>query len=443
MGNPFIEFGILILLLILNGVFSASELALMSSKKARLEAAAENGNGAARTAFRMAERPGAFLATVQIGITLIGTISAVFAGGSLTRYLEPVLRPLLDTYAPAGASVAVVLLVTFLSLVIGELVPKNIALRNPEALSTRVAPLMAFLSSVARPIVWLLDTTTKAVLLLFGMRGEPREHVTEEDVRALVEQATESGSLEAEESERIERVLRFTDRRVRDLMTPRPDVHVIDLEDSLSEIVEHALQFGHDHYPARTGAQDVVGVLGVVDLLRAVHDGRHPREFVQSAVFIPETAWAEDALATLQRNARSRLAIVVDEYGDFTGLITIGDLLSELAGDDGDTEGEQDITRRDDGSYLVDARIAMHDLRDDLPLPPLEDEDFSTLAGYVLSLVGAIPSIGEIAEVDGWQIEVLDLDGSRIDRVLVKPPKGFMRVTSDTETPQYPPIKGD
>ncbi|WP_027483598.1 hemolysin family protein [Deinococcus pimensis] len=441
MGNPFVELGILILLLILNGVFSGSELALMSARKARLDVAAENGSKAAATASRLAERPGAFLATVQIGITLIATISAVFAGGSLTRRLEPLLTPVFGGYAPAAASVAVVLLVTYLSLIIGELVPKNLALRNPEGLSTRVAPLMSVLSTAAQPVVWLLDTSTRLVLLLFGIRGEPQEHVTEEDVRALVGQAAESGSLETEESQRIERVLRFTDRRVRAVMTPRPDVHVIDLALGLSEIVQHALTSGHDHYPVKRDGEDIVGVLSVLDLLRALHDGQHPRDFVQPALFVPESAWAEDVLTTLQRHQRSRLAIVIDEYGDFTGLITVGDLLSELAGE-ADAPGETtDITRREDGTYLVDARVGMHDLRDELPLPLLEEEDFSTLAGYVLSLAGAIPSVGEVLHSGDWRIEVLDLDGMRVDRVLVTPPDGFVDASVDDGSARYPSVE--
>ncbi|EYB69371.1 hypothetical protein DEIPH_ctg008orf0097 [Deinococcus phoenicis] len=425
MGNPLLEFGILVLLLIINGFFSGSELGVVSAKRSRLEAAAARGEKGAAAAVRLAERPGAFLATVQIGITLIGTVSAVFAGGSLTRYAEPLLRPLFGASAGAAASVAVVLLVTFLSLVLGELAPKGIALRNPEALAARVAPFFTVLSKVARPIVWLLDVTSRGLLRLLGMRGEVPDMVTEEDVKALVLQAAESGSLEEAETERIASMLRFNDRRVRDLMTPRLDVVTLDLTAPTGVLVETVLSYEHDRYAVRDPGGEVVGQVAVTDVLRALHTGQPLADFVRPAVFIPEAAWAEDALARLEREGHQRLALVVDEYGEFSGVLSISDLLVELAGMDV-TDGEDQLVRRDDGSFLVDGGTPMHELRERLPLPTLPREEFSTLAGYVLDVLGEFPQIGAIARVDDWEIEVMDVDGPRVDRLLIRPPADML-----------------
>ncbi|WP_102125599.1 hemolysin family protein [Deinococcus planocerae] len=424
MGNPLLEFGILIALLLVNGFFSGSELGVVSAKRSRLESAAARGSRGAAAALRLIERPGAFLATVQIGITLIGTVSAVFAGGSLTRYLEPVLRPLFGEASGSAAGVAVVLLVTFLSLVLGELAPKGVALRNPEALATRVAPFFTVLSRVMRPVVWILETTSRGLLALFGMRGEAAEFVTEEDVRAIVNQAAESGSLEAGEQGRIESVLRFNDRRVRDLMTPRVDAVTLDLTAPVGQAVETVLAFEHDRYAVRDGSGDVVGQVAVADVLRSLHTGRPLSDFVRPAVFLPETAWAEDALARLEREGQQRLAVVVDEYGEFSGVLSVSDLLAELAGME-DPEEEGLVVRRDDGTFLVDGGVPMHTLRETLPLPPLAREDFSTLAGYVLEALGEFPGVGHLLRVEDWEIEVVDVDGPRVDRLLIRPPQDF------------------
>ncbi|MPY65424.1 HlyC/CorC family transporter [Deinococcus sp. SDU3-2] len=428
MGNPWLEFGILVLLLIVNGLFSGSELGVVSARKSRLQARATAGHRGAARALALAERPGAFLATVQIGITLIGTISAVFAGGSLTQYLEPALRPLFGESAGSAASVAVVLLVTFLSLVLGELAPKNIALRDPEGLAARVAPFFTVLSRVMRPVVWLLEGTTRGLLWLLGLRGEPQEKITEEDVKALALQAAESGSLEAGETERIDHVLRFNDRRVRDLMTHRADVVLLSAAAPVSESIEQVLAAPHDRYPLTTASGEVIGQVRVVDVLRASRTGESLTDLMQPVLFVPETAWAEDALSRLTEGGHQRLAIVVDEYGLFSGLLTATDLLTELAGVDAPGEEEM-IVRREDGSFLVDGGVPMHDLRATLPLPRQDPEEFSTLAGYVLEALGEFPQVGARTQVGGWTLEVVDLDGPRIDQVLIVPPPDVILVT--------------
>ncbi|WP_221088891.1 hemolysin family protein [Deinococcus aquaedulcis] len=425
MDNPLLILGILVVLLILNGFFSGSELGVVSARKSRLQGLADRGNRAAQRALNLAERPGAFLATVQIGITLIGTVSAVFAGDRLTPHVERALTPLLGSAAGVVAEPTVVLLVTYLSLVLGELAPKSIALRNPEALALRVAPFFTLLSGLTRPIVWLLEATTRGLLWLLGLRGEPQEHVTEEDVKAIVLQASETGGLEEGERERIDHVLRFNDRRVRELMTPRGDATLIPATAPLDDVVSRALAAPHDRYPVVDGHSQVVGQISVVDLLQAVHTGEAWLDRVRPVIYVPETAWAEDVLNRLTQQGHQQIAIAVDEFGMFTGLITSTDLLRELAGADQPADPNE-LFRRDDGSYLADGALAMHDLRERLPLPRLEREDFSTLAGYVLGAMGEFPQVGAQVRVEDWLLEVVDLDGARIDRVLIVPPVGVV-----------------
>lgn len=426
MGNPWLEFGILIVLLVINGFFSASELGVVSARRSRLESAAANGSGGAASAVRLSERPGAFLATVQIGITLIGTISAVFAGENLTRYVEPLFVPLVGAAAKTVANVVVVLLVTFLSLVLGELAPKNIALRNPEGLAARVAPFFTGLSVVAKPIVWLLDVTTRGLLALLGMRGEQSEVITEEDVKAIVRQAAESGSLENAEQERITSMLRFNDRRVRDLMTPRPEAVTLSVNMAVADAVNLVLSNDHSVYAVRGEDGDITGQMSVKEVLRALHEGQPLAEYVRDALYLPESAWAEDALKRMEAEGHQRLAIVVDEYGDFSGVLSIADLLVNLAGVEVQDMDETEIVRRDDGSYLIDGSLPMHELREVLALPTLEREDFSTIAGYVLHLYGDFPQVGSTLDIEGWTIEVMDMDGPRLDRLLIHPPAGFI-----------------
>lgn len=426
MGNPWLEFGTLIVLLIINGFFSASELGVVSSRRSRLESAAAQGNSGAASAVRLSERPGAFLATVQIGITLIGTISAVFAGENLTRYVEPLFVPLVGDSAKTVANIVVVLLVTFLSLVLGELAPKSIALRNPEGLATRVAPFFTGLSVVAKPAVWLLDVTTRGLLALLGMRGEQSEVITEEDVKAIVRQAAESGSLEDAERERIASMLKFNDRRVRDLMTPRTEAVTLSVDMPVADAVHLVLSNEHSGYAVRGGEGDIIGQMSVKEVLRALHERQPLAQYVQPALYLPESAWAEDALTRMEQAGHQRLAVVVDEYGDFSGVLSIADLLSNLAGVDVDEPDAGELIRRDDGSYLVDGGLPMHELREVLPLPTLEREDFSTLAGYVLHVFGDFPQVGSSIGAGDWTIEVMDMDGPRVDRLLIHPPAGFI-----------------
>ncbi|PYE48689.1 hemolysin family protein [Deinococcus yavapaiensis] len=428
MDSPLFVIAVIVVLTLANGLFASSELALVSARRSRLEGLAEEGNRAAKLALDLSERPGALLATVQVGITLIGTINSIFAGENLVRFIEPGLRPYFGSATGTVSYVLIVLLVTFVSLVLGELAPKRLALRDPEGLAMRVAPLMALLEAVTRPIVWVLDRTATLLLRLVGVRGERQQDVTEEDVRALVEQATESGSLEAGESELIERVLRFNDRRVREVMTPRVELVMLDLDQPVPSLLENALHLGHSRYPVYTnGPDNIVGLLRRDDLLAVALDPNLPvASAMREPLYVPESAWANDVLMQLNESKQYE-ALVVDEYGDLAGMVTANDLISELVGVFGDEREEAEmLVRRPDGSFLADGALAMHDLREILALPAGDEEAFTTLAGYVLSHTGSIPNVGERIEVDGWTLEVVDLDGRRIDRLLIVPPEGYV-----------------
>lgn len=425
---PLLEVGIILALMLANGVFAASEIALVSVRKTRLEASAAAGSRRARQALDLAERPGTFLATVQIGITLIGTVASIFAGESLVGYIEPALAPLLGSAATGVSYVLVVVVITFFSLVLGELAPKRIALRNPEALATRVAPLMTLLSRVASALVWLLERTTDLLLRLFGIRGEPPEHVTEEDVRALVGQATSGGSLEQQEGILIDRVLRFNDRRVREIMTPRLELRMLDLAQDRQAVLRAAVTGGLPRYPAhRANPENVVGVVHRDDLLEVALDQDVQLEAkLRRPLFVPENAWAHDVLMQLH-DRKHEEALVVDEHGSLAGMVTADELVSELVGVFGDDEAEADrLKRREDGSYLVDGSLAVHDLREVLRLPEGEDEGFSTVAGFVIEHLGRLPATGDLVEVENWRLEVVDMDGNRVDKVLVVPPRGTL-----------------
>lgn len=424
MGKPLFEITVILLLTVANGLFAASELALVSVKKSRLEQLAQGGRGGAKAALKLAQNPGAMLATVQVGITLIGVINSIYAGENLVKYIEPSLEPLLGSAAGPVSYVLVVLLVTLLSLIVGELAPKRLALRNPENLAITVTPLMSALSVIAHPLVWLLERSTNALLFVFGVRGESQEHVTEEDVKALVEQAEESGSLEAVETQLIARVLRFNDRRAREIMTPRIELVLLDLRKPTRELLEFAERQQHSRYPAfRDDPDDIAGVLHLNDLLEvALHPEVTLVSKLRKPLYLPENVWANDALTAFHERRHTE-ALLVDEFGVVSGMVTANDLLSELVGVFGsDAPIDERLVQREDGSYLVDGGFAMHDLRARLTIPLVGDEDFTTLAGYVLHHVAHIPSVGEVFKVSTWRFEVVDMDGNRVDRILISPP---------------------
>ena len=418
------EILIVVALTIVNGLLSMSELAVVSSRSARLKVLSDQGSKGAATALRLAEDPGRFLSTVQIGITLVGVLSGAFSGATLGARLSEWLgthgfsQSASDTL---GVGIVVVV-ITYLSLILGELVPKQIALRDPERVAARVAPAMSLLSKIGAPVVFLLDISGKAVLRLLGQKGEAEEKVTEEEVRTIIAEAETAGVLERDEREMIAGVMRLADRSARALMTPRREVEVIDLEDSAEEIRAQLRASRRSRLPVQDGEADaIVGVVVVKDLIEFLQAGdiQDLRALVQETPIVMDTA---DSLHVLReiRSSRVHMALVFDEYGHFEGIITPGDVLEAIIGAfQEEEEDEPAIVTRADGSYLVAGWMQVDEFSHELGIPVPRDADFQTVAGFILAEMNHLPNVGESFDKGHWRFEVVDLDGRRIDKILV------------------------
>jgi putative hemolysin len=431
MTSSIIEVIIIFVLILANGFFAASEIAIVSVRRGRLQQKVDTGRRAARQALDLAERPERFLATVQIGITLIGTFAAAFGGARISYTLASWLAsfPPLAPYAQNIALGVVVVLITYFSLVIGELAPKRLALQHAEGVAMIAAPVMNGLARIARPIVALLTISASAVLHLLGQGHAPGAAVTEEDVIYLARQGAITGTVEPEEAQLISRVFQFTDRLVRNVMTPRAQIVAVELETPFEEVVKLFISSGYSRLPVYQGTLDaVVGVLFAKDVLRvlATVEQHDLRTLAHSAVFVPEHQHIDDLL-TIFRREGEHLALVVDEYGQISGLLTLEDVLEELVGeieDEYDVPEEPSIVRREDGSWLVDGKEEYEHVREVVGLPEIPSEEeglYTSLAGFILARLGRIPTVGNTLHVNHFIVEVVDMDGRRIDRVLVRP----------------------
>lgn len=418
------EILIVLALTIVNGLLAMSELAVVSSRPARLKVLSDQGNKGAATAIRLAEDPGRFLSTVQIGITLVGVLSGAFSGATLGARLSEWLGT--QGFSPSVSDTLgvgiVVVAITYLSLILGELVPKQIALRDPERVAARVAPAMSLMSKIGAPLVFLLDVSGKSVLALLGQKGESEEKVTEEEVRTIIAEAETAGVLERDEREMIAGVMRLADRSARALMTPRREVEVIDLSDSAEEIRQQLKDTRRSRLPVQDGESDsIIGVVLVKDLIDfiAAGDIEELRRHVQDAPLVMDTA---DSLHVLReiRSSRVHMAVVFDEYGHFEGIITPGDVLEAIIGAfQEEEEGEPAIVTRADGSYLVAGWMQVDEFSHELGIPIPRDADFQTVAGFILAEMNHLPNVGEAFDKGHWRFEVVDLDGRRIDKILV------------------------
>ncbi len=419
------EIAIVLVLVVINGLLALSELAVVSSRPGRLRILADRGVKGARRALALAADPGRFLSAVQIGITLVGIIAGAFSGATLAARLVDWFkaRGLSEGVAEPLAYGVVVTVITYLSLIIGELVPKQLALRNPEAMACRVAPAMTWLSRVASPLVTLLDWSGKAVLKLLGQRSVSAARVTDEEIKTLVAEAESAGVLEPEERAMITRVMRLGDRPVRAVMTPRPEVDMIDLADDDAANKRRIMETGHSRLPVYEGSADAVfGVVQAKDLLDICLAGKalNIREFIRQAPVIPETMDALDVVNVL-KSSRVHIGLVHDEYGHFQGVVTSFDILEAIVGEFRTEESlpEPDIVRRADGSYLVAGSMPVDELAELLGIQLPKDRNYHTVAGLALSAFGRLPDVGESVRWHGWQFEVVDMDGRRIDKVLV------------------------
>ena len=425
---PWADVLMILALIALNGLFAMSELAIVSARRPRLQAAQKAGKGGADAALRLAQDPGKFLSTVQIGITLIGILAGAYSGASLGQPVADRLAVFgLDAEVATSAGFAIVIgLTTFASLIVGELVPKQFALRSPEPIALLTARPMLVLSRVAAPLVWLLDGTSALIFRLLRMNRESQEHVTAEELHLIVAEATKSGVIEESERAIISGVVRLADRPVREVMTPRTDVDWIDVEASARDLRARLLETPHTRLPVGQGSvEEVIGVVQARDIMTALLKRQKidVRALMQPVEVVPDQVDAMDALEVLRRSDVP-MVMVHDEYGHFEGIVTPSDLLSAIAGSfasDADLYDEPDIVERDNGSLLVSGQFAMDQLADRIGLNLPEDRDYATVAGHALWQLKHLPEIGETFEDQGWLFEIVDMDGRKIDRLLITP----------------------
>mgnify|MGYP003629594290 FL=1 len=421
----FTEIFIVVALTVLNGVLAMSELAVVSARPVRLKIMAEQGSRGARQALRLAEDPGRFLSSVQIGITLVGILSGAFSGATLgarfANWLE--LQGLPDNWSDALGVGTVVVAITYLALIVGELVPKQIALRAPETVAARVAPAMVLVAKIGAPLVWLLDVSGKLVLGLLGQKGDTGERVTDEEIRTVLAEAHNAGVIETEESAMISGVMRLADRTARGLMTPRRDVEVVDIEDDAAEIRAQLRRTQRTRLPIRNGSSDeILGVLFVKDAFDYVASGTGDdlRKLMREAPVVSDLTGALDVIQAL-RKTPAHMVLVYDEYGHFEGIITSADILEAITGVfQEDETDEPAIVAREDGSFLVAGWMPIDEFSHEMRLRLKADPDYETVAGFVLDELKHLPELGECFERQGWVFEVIDLDGRRIDKLLVR-----------------------
>ncbi|MBB3989280.1 hemolysin family protein [Croceicoccus naphthovorans] len=423
---PWTDVFIIAGLILLNGLFSLSELAIVSSRPARLRHMAEDDSKGARIALELIGDSGKFLSTVQIGITLIGIVAGAYSGASLggpvgERLQGFGLKP--DTAENVGFTLVIVL-TTYFSLVAGELAPKQIALRGREQIAALAAPPMKVLARIAAPIVWLLDNSTDLLLRLIGMRKTRDAGVTAEELKLIMSEATRSGAIEEAERTIMAEVLRLAERPVRELMTPRTEIDWIERRASAEEIAKVLAASPHSLLPVAQGSvESIIGVVKVRELLNAQMKGRKPNltRLMKKAEIIPDQIDALDALR-IMRNGDVAMALVHDEYGHFEGIVTPADLLDALVGEfAAHIDGDDDplIVERDDGSLLVSGALPVDRLADGLVIEMPEPREFATTAGYVLWKLKKLPVEGEWFRDQGWRFEIVDMDGRRIDKLLV------------------------
>jgi putative hemolysin len=435
MSNVVFEIVVIILLIVANGLFAMSELAIVAARKSRLQDWAENGNARARSALELAQNPNQFFSTVQIGITLVGILAGAFGGRTLASELSTYLSeiPAIQPYSTTIALGTVVICITYLSVVLGELVPKRIALSHAERIATLMAGPMRLLSAISSPVVRLLTASTDAIFRLLGSPPSQEPPVTEEEIRRLIEQGTAAGVFEESEQDMIEAVIELGDKSARALMTPRTQIVWLDQSDSVEEIRSRISESGHSRFPVGRGSLDnLVGVTQAKDLLASALQGK-PIDLtssLQPPVLVPRTLTALQVLDYIKRSG-SHLVLVVDEYGGIEGLLTHHDVLEAIAGDMpfGETGTPSKAVQRADGSWLLDGMIPVDEFKEIFHLDSLPGEKqdaYQTLGGFIFTRMGRVPSVSESFEWNHLRFEIVDMDGKRIDKVLVS------RVTNES-----------
>jgi len=422
------DVSLLVFLILLNGLFAMSEMALTASRKARLQVMVEGGEPGAQAAMDLHDNPTKWLSTVQIGITSIGVLNGIVGEAAFT---EPVANwlmanfPIKSKMATITGTGLVVLCITLLTIVFGELVPKRLGQMFPETVARLAARPMNWLSTATRPLVLLLSLSTEGVLRLMGIRGGPSRSVTEEEINASLEEGLDAGVIEAQEHQMVRNVFRLDDRQIGSMMIPRAEIDWLEVNAPIQQVVERMARLGHTRYPVcRGGLDEVIGVVGARTLLAPLARGEPLTlaEHLQPPVFVPETLSGMELLEHF-RSTGAELVFVVDEYGAVQGVITERDLLEAITGEFGaQTDDDAWAVQREDGSWLMDGLIPVPELKDRLDLKDMPEEDrgrYNTLAGMVMLLLGRLPKTTDHVDWQGWRFEVVDLDGKRVDKVLV------------------------
>ncbi|MDC7698570.1 hemolysin family protein [Vogesella indigofera] len=422
---------IIFVLFFLNGIFAMAEIAIVSSRKVRLQQWAEEGHRGAIAALKLADEPTRFLSTIQIGITLIGILSGAFGEAAIADRLIPYFAsvPLLADIARPLALGITVLLITYFSLIIGELVPKRIGMQNPEVLATVLAPPMLLLARATRPLVRFLSLSTETVLRVLGIKKPKEPSITEEEIKVLMEQGAEEGIFERAEQELVENIFSLDEKKVVSIMTQRKDIIALDIDDPLEDNLRIIKQSVFTRYPVcKGGFENVLGMIQAKDLLHRLLDDKSVTlaELVRPPLYVPEAISPMQLLEQFKRT-RNHTALVVDEYGEIEGLVSINDVMEAIVGDlpTEASDSDEEIVQRDDGSWLVDGMMSLDDFKEHFDLDMIEGEetgDFQTVAGFVIFMLGRVPATADRVEWGGFTFEVVDMDRTRVDKLLVTPP---------------------
>lgn len=422
------DVALLFFLIVLNAGFAMSEMALTTSRKARLQVMLESGEKGAEAAIDLHDHPTKFLSTVQVGITSISVLNGIVGDAAFSEPLGEWLHATFNlSLRPAHvtATALVVLIITVLTIIFGELVPKRIGQMFPETVAAIVAPPMQWLSMATRPLVVLLSKTTEAILRLIGIKGHSNRSVTEEEIAASLEEGLDAGVIEAQEHQMVRNVFRLDDRQIGSMMIPRAEIRWLDANAPIADVLRAVVDDPHARYPVcRGGLDDVIGVITAQGLLRPLAEGRTPvlTEELHAPVFVPETLSGMELLDHFRTHV-AQLVFVVDEYGAVQGVITLRDVLEAITGEFGPESGDDAwAVRREDGSWLMDGLIPVPEIKDRLEIKDLPEEDrgrYNTLAGMIMLLLGRLPRTTDAVEWGDWRFEVVDLDGKRVDKVLV------------------------
>jgi putative hemolysin len=431
MSEIFFEITIILMLILINGVFAMTEIAVVSSRKSRLKRMADQGDSRAQAAFDLADSPNRFLATVQVGITMVGVLAGAFGGATIARKVahELTVVPLLAPYANVIGIGAVVIAITYLSLVLGELVPKRLALNNPEGISRLMAGFMNRLASLVHPLVRILGASTDLILRLLGHKQKSQPLITEEEVKLLLAEGLATGVFQKAESEMVEGVLKLDRLPVREIMTPRPKIIWIHQDEPHDGIWHKIVASSHSHFPVHDGNRDnIVGLVSVKSIYANLAAGipARTRDLMVKPLIVPESQMAMQILETFKQTGR-HLALVANEFGSIIGLVSLHDVMEAIMGDfpSQDQRLQPAARCREDGTWLIDALMDFDDVQRLLPafrLPPEDKRDYQTLAGFIVKSLGRVPKEGETLDVSGHVFEIIDMDRHRVDKVLVIPP---------------------